>query len=361
MLADVSIAEIPFLVAIGSASLLVIVLVARTLLRAGGVAKIVGTVVVVLVLAINGAAWVNRHYDYYPTWNELWGERARDAASIKDVAEQSTVPRSGKVVQIAIPATRSGFDARDAQVYLPPAYFATPRPPLGVIVLLAGSPGTPEDWTRGGMADVTSDAYAALHGGVAPVLVFADNNGSIDADTECVGVAERYLAEDVPAFVIRRFGVSSDPRGWAIGGLSEGGTCGIMLALRHPDTFQTFLDFSGLLGPRRGNDNEIGSTVEDLFGGDQSAFFAHEPLALLATTSFPGMGGFFEVGRNDTAPAGAQRSLVPAARAAGVEVCAVEVAGGEHTFRFWADAFRDALPWVAARVTQQAAAPCPGE
>ena len=120
------------------------------------------------------------------------------------------------------------------------------------------------------------------------------------------------------------------------------------------------MDFSGLVGPRSGEDNRVGSSVADLFGGSNVEFLGHEPVALLATRAFPDLGGYFEVGASDDAPLAAQRLLVPAARAARIEVCAVEVAGGEHTFRFWADAFRDALPWVAARLTDQGVAPCPG-
>lgn len=155
-------------------------------------------------------------------------------------------------VEIAIPGTKSGFNARSAQLYLPPAWFAKPRPKLGVVVLLAGTPGTPEDWTHGGGADVTSDAYAAKHRGRTPVLVMADQNGSVTGDTECVGVSETYLTQDVPAFAMKRFSLSADPQAWAIGGLSEGGMCGLMVAVRNPEIYPTFIDYSGLLGPRSG-------------------------------------------------------------------------------------------------------------
>ena len=208
MLADFFIDRIPFLVGIGVGSVIVIAIVVARMRRSGRVAKVSGAIVVVLLLALNGAGWVNRHGEDAPA-----GE---DGTNVDGGDRPSTVPGSGKVVRVSIPGTRSGFDARDARVYLPPAYFAEPRPSLGVIVLLAGAPGTPEDWTRGGLADVTSDAYAATHGGVAPVLVMADSNGSIDADTQCVGDAEAYLAEDVPAFVAAP--IRGGARGEAVGG-----------------------------------------------------------------------------------------------------------------------------------------------
>src|SRR5437764_13987889 len=102
---------------------------------------------------------------------------------------QKTRPASGIVVSIDIPGRSSGFQARPAQVYLPPAWFDHPRPKLPVVVLLHGTPGTPADWVDGGMAKVTADRWASGHGGVAPIVVMPDVNGSAFADTECVDSA----------------------------------------------------------------------------------------------------------------------------------------------------------------------------
>lgn len=359
MLSDVSIVSVTFLglLAAGTLAVVVALIVLRHRLRRW--MEVVGIVVVVLLLLVNVAGWVNRHFDYLPTWDELLGKRAEDAASAARVADQRSVPTHGDVVQVAIPGTRSGFQARDAQIYVPPAWFAKPRPRLGALILLAGTPGTPEDWTHGGLADVTSDAYAARHQGETPLLIMADQNGSDLGDTECVGASETYLTEDVPAFVAERYGVALQPQQWGIGGLSEGGMCGLMVALRHPETFSTFLDLSGLAGPRSGETNAVGSTVTDLFHGDQAAFDAHEPLTIMAHQHFSGLAGWFEVGTSDADPLAAQRELAPAARTAGITTCAVEIPGGEHTFQLWAEGFRDALPWIAARLGGKAVPPCP--
>jgi enterochelin esterase-like enzyme len=359
VVAEGSIVSLPFLLGLAVLTLGVTATVLVYWSRVAPWLRLVSAGFVVLLVLVNAAGWVNRHFDEFRTWDDLFGRRATDAASGESVRRQRGVPKHGKVVEIEIPGTRSGFDARAAQVYLPPAWFARPRPRLGVVVLLAGTPGSPEDWTRSGLADVTSDAYASLHDGRAPVLVMADENGSEFGDTECVGPAERYFTEDVPNFVVDRYGLPRDAEQWAVGGLSEGGTCGLMLALRHPDTFGTFVDFSGLLGPRSGDGNAVGSTVDDLFDGDRTAFAAHEPLAILDGATFPTLAGWFEVGVRDAEPLAAQRLLVPAARNAGITACAVEAPGGEHTFQFWTDAFRDALPWLAARLGGEEEVPCP--
>ena len=48
------------------------------------------------------------------------------------------MPMTGAVYQVDIPGVRSGFAARPGYLYLPPAYLASPRPQLPVLVLLAG-------------------------------------------------------------------------------------------------------------------------------------------------------------------------------------------------------------------------------
>jgi S-formylglutathione hydrolase FrmB len=255
---------------------------------------------------------------------------------------------------VTVPATRSGFVARPAVVYVPPAWFARPRPALPVVVLLHGTPGDPDDWIDGGRAQETADRWAAAHRGVAPVLLMPDVNGTLDADTECVdsafGRVETYLVQDVVAFARAALGVRPPGRDWAVAGLSEGGSCALMLALRHPRTFGSFADYSGLAGPRLGETNaDTAPTIAALFGGSPEAFAAHEPSVLLGSRRFPGLGGWFEVGDADPEPLAAQTALVPLAQRAGVATCARTVPGGGHAFDVFATAFADSLPWLVAR------------
>src|ERR671912_205513 len=115
-------------------------------------------------------------------------------------------------------------------------------------------------------------------------------------------------------------------------------------ALRHPDLFPTFGDYGGLLGPRTGDDNDVGTTVADLFAGDEEAFQAHDPRTLLSRRRFAGTAGWFEMGAEDTLTRGSARELVPLARAAGVETCFVVVPGFGHVGEVW----RRAPPGLAA-------------
>ncbi|WP_433801056.1 alpha/beta hydrolase [Actinomycetospora sp. CA-084318] len=317
--------------------------------------RVFGGLAAVLLLLLNVAAGVNTYVDYDRTLGSVLGVEPADEAPLARLLRQTTVPGSGEITPVTIPPRRSGFTARPALVYVPPAWFHRPRPKLPVIVLLHGTPGTPSDWFGPGLAAATADAFAAAHGGTAPILVAPDINGTEDADTECVdsplGRVETALTEDLPAFVTSTFRTQPTGRAWAVAGLSEGGSCATMLALRHPATFGTFGDYAGLAGPRVGDTNaDTASTVTGLFGGSEQAFRAHEPASLLAARRYPRLGGWFEVGDGDGEPYAAQQTLVPLARRAGITVCSVVVPGGAHTFDVFSQAFADSLPWIAARV-----------
>nr|WP_246326486.1 alpha/beta hydrolase-fold protein [Actinomycetospora corticicola] len=336
------------------AALLVLAVVAAAAARRRSI-RVPAVLAAVVVLLLNLAAAVNTYVDYDRTLGAVLGVEPADEEPLARLLRQTTVPANGEIAAVTIPTRRSGFTARQALVYVPPAWFHRPRPKLPVIVLLHGTPGTPSDWFGPGLAAATADAFAAAHGGTAPILVAPDINGTEDADTECVdsplGRVETALTEDLPAFVTSTFRTQPTGRAWAVAGLSEGGACATMLALRHPTTFETFGDYAGLAGPRVGDTNaDTASTVSGLFGGSEQAFRAHEPSSLLQSRRFPRLGGWFEVGDADAEPLAAQQALVPLARRSGVAVCAVIVPGGGHTFDVFSAGFADSLPWMAARL-----------
>jgi S-formylglutathione hydrolase FrmB len=304
---------------------------------------------------------INSHYGYYPSSESLAGETALHHASEADLARLSSRAvdpmaggagqlRFGRTVSVDIPAANSHFRHRRSLVYLPPAWFTLPHPRLPVIVLLAGTPGLTSDWTRAAFADRTADSYAAAHGGLAPILVLADHNGSNLGDSECVdgprGAAESYLTIDVPRFVMEHFQTATGGNHWAVAGLSEGGTCAVMLSLRHPDVFGTFGDFSGDLAPNMGGP---GRTARLLYGGDTSQIARHDPLQLLASRPAPAVAGWFEVGEEDHRPRRCTERLARAAVAAGLDV-QLMVRHGRHSFPFWGASFRHSLPWLAQHV-----------
>jgi S-formylglutathione hydrolase FrmB len=246
----------------------------------------------------------------------------------------------GTLAPLDIPATVSGFSSRPGTLYLPPAFFATPPPPLPVVVMLGGTPGGPQDWPRAGFATQAADAYASQHGGVAPILAFVDHNGSVFNDTECVdgpgGRAETFLVDDVPRSVADTLHIPLDPRRWAIAGFSEGGTCAFELAVRHPDVYGLFLDIAGDGAPNLGSD---ATTLRQLYGGDREAMAAHDPAHLLRPTRVRNLTGWFVVGASDSRHVTVADRLAAAAAEAGVATTR-RVLPGSHNWQLAAAALR---------------------
>ncbi|HET9730924.1 MAG TPA: alpha/beta hydrolase-fold protein, partial [Acidimicrobiia bacterium] len=323
-----------------------------------------------LAVVFVGAA-INAHFGYFPTLGALLGRTAADQVSsatflqlehhhprghlalgVQSLAStkwSNGMPEHGVVVKFVMPGTVSHFSPRTGQVYLPPIWFRWPRPKLPVIELLHGSPGSPDDWTRGGRADLTADAYAAAHDGFAPVLVMPDVNGvSWWHDSECVdgpmGNAETYLTVDVRNAVSRTFGTRRDGAAWAVAGLSEGGSCALQMGLRHPDLFGAVGDFSGDDHPWvSGGLRKLfwGSTLSQL----QQSERAYDPRALLASwhgTDHPAI--YFAAGRSDSTFPKMQR-LLAQARGDGLPARIDPISGG-HTFYLWQVCFENSLPWI---------------
>ena len=325
--------------------------------RAGSWRRRTLGVVAAVLAALASTSLINVHYAYYPTVGALMGEvspyetdQAGLRALLQRAASTGKLPTSGRVFVASIPAPASGFRARRALVYVPPAWFLQQRPRLSVLVLLHGTPGRPGDWFRSGAADRATNAYAAAHGGDAPILVVPDVNGSTFADTECVdgprGNAETYLTDDVSDYAIDVLGASADRARWGLVGLSAGGTCAMTLALRHPDRYAAFANFGGDDAPNVGSRER---TIRVLFGGDHDAWAAHDPATLLEHGSYPGLRAWFEVGTADSGPRRAAERLAPAATAAGIDTT-LRVRRGGHSYAFWRPAFSHSLDWLCASV-----------
>ncbi|NUP73829.1 MAG: esterase, partial [Sinomonas sp.] len=180
------------------------------------------------------------------------------------------LPANGELRTVQIPAPASGFKARAAYVYLPPAYFASTRPQLPVLLLIPGQPGNPSDWLSGGRLRLKLDHFAAEHGGVAPIAVVIDPNGSPQANTMCMdtknGRAESYVVNDVVPWIRTHLSAAADPRFWAVGGFSFGGTCSVQLIAKHPEIFTGALGFAAELEPAMATDRA--KTIDLAFDGD---------------------------------------------------------------------------------------------
>lgn len=318
------------------------------------------------IAAIYGLNQINRVYDQYPTLRNALSAITTQATPLHDVTGDKTLvvatkgkylsevwrapanmPAGGTLTSAPIPATKSGFSARDAWIYLPPAYQATPRAQLPVLLLLAGEPGSPRDWVDGGDIVTMMDTFASQHHGLAPVVVMADDTGSEFGNPMCMdsnlGKAQTYLTVDVPNWVKKTFQVDADVSQWAVAGLSYGGTCALQLSVNDPSAYGDFISISGQDQPTLGSFQE---SVAKAFGGDSAAFLAADPLTIMKTKKFSDTNSVIVTGAEDETYKPQQQKVYAACKAAGMNTVYMELPGG-HGWQVWRPGLARNLVWLA--------------
>lgn len=323
-----------------------------------------------LLVVVGAADGIDTYFGSYPTIGAAFQapvyDQTTSTAVLRHAAESSPalttpipvdawrppagMPTAGEVFEANIPATRSGFSARSAWVYVPPAYRMPRHPLLPLLVMIGGQPGGPRDWLDGGALAQQWDTWAAAHGGLAPIVVMPDGTGGQVANPLCMdsalGKADTYLSSDVVTWATSALQVDPNHAHWAVGGFSYGGTCALQLAVAHPDLFPTFLDVSGQQEPTLGG---RARTLAATFGGNQQAWAAVDPLHELAAHPEPGSAGYVAVGKDDRNYRPQAMAVADAARAAGIAITYQELPGG-HDWGVWRPALTGAIPWLAARM-----------
>jgi enterochelin esterase-like enzyme len=336
--------------------------------RAGAVLRVLGLGLAAAAVVVAAASGVNRYYGQFPTVGAALDVPLANQADLADLAPAdgvvaapggvplqrmwtapSGMPEHGRIAEVPVPGVRSGFVARPALVYLPPAYLATTRPELPVLVLLGGQPGSPRDWFDGGRLAQRMDVYAAAHAGLAPVVVVTDQLGSAMANPLCLdsplGNVATYTDVDVPAWIRGRLHVDPAPRSWAVGGFSSGGTCALQASVRSPAVYPTFVDISGQDEPSLGS---RAHTVQRVFAGDDAAFRAANPLDQVVR-AHPDIAGMLIAGDRDTKYRPQAEHVRRALLGAGVPVEFALLPGG-HTWNVWGPGLDAALPWLGTRI-----------
>lgn len=273
-----------------------------------------------------------------------------DTPTLQTWRPPAAMPHAGAVTEVSIPPRTSGFAARSAWLYVPPAYLTANHPRLPVLFLIGGQPGSPRDWLDGGLLAQQMDTWAAAHDGLAPIVVMPDATGSEIANPLCMdsalGKVDTYLTSDVVSWVSSALQVDPDHAHWAVGGFSYGGTCALQLAVSHPQLFPTFLDISGQRSPTLGS---RARTVAAAFGGNDRAFAAVDPLEELAAHPQPGSAGYLVVGAQDRYYRPQAQAVAAAARGAGMSITYQELPG-DHSWAVWRPALTVALPWLTQRM-----------
>ncbi|HZQ26959.1 MAG TPA: alpha/beta hydrolase-fold protein [Acidimicrobiales bacterium] len=310
--------------------------------------------VLALVLA-SIADGVNRHFSYIPSFAALRGHYSpyvvKGHVNTGQVAlgPAATVPDHGTVEQVSVPGEASGIGPRKTYVYLPPQYFdpAQQYRRFPVLYLIHGSPGTSDDWLRGGYIDRSMDRLIR-EGTIDPfIVVLPDVNGGYRRDVECNDVvngpqAQTYLVTDVVHWVDGHYRTVPDRTGRAIGGLSTGGYCGLNLTFRHQDVYSAAVSHSGYGRPDRN------AYTGDLFGSDKARRDANTPDTYLPTIPLQlPIGVYLDAGSGDGESRRAGAGLYDVLHRRGVTVTFNVVDGESHDFVAWRRNLRLSLPWVS--------------
>lgn len=240
----------------------------------------------------------------------------------------ANMPAKGEAGTQVIPATESGFTARPAGIYLPPAALTANPPRLPLYVLLMGQPGLPDPQ----YVSAALDDFAARNNGLAPIAIVADQIGPDENDTLCLDTAkygnvEKYINVDVVNWAKANLNILPDRDHWTIAGYSNGGQCAISFAVKYPQMWGNVVDISGEQYP--GAEDPAGN-LRDIFNGNQAAYDAQKPINIMKGRQFPDTTAVFTVGSDDVTYVAAAKAVSAAARESGMSVTYYEVPNGGH-------------------------------
>lgn len=238
------------------------------------------------------------------------------------------MPGVGRQAQVVIPNTVSGFVARPAGLYLPPAALTADPPALPLVIMMMGQPGNPDP----SFSAAVLDRFAAQHHGLAPIVLVADQIGNPSVDPLCLDTArhgrvQTYLTQDVVGWARTHLHVLQDAADWTVAGYSNGGECALTLGVKFPQIWGNVLDISGEEYP--GSDRPA-LTLSTDFGGDRAAYAAAKPLNEIAGIRYPDTHAIFTVGSNDGFYRVQAKAVFAATTAAGWKATYFEVPNGGH-------------------------------
>lgn len=242
------------------------------------------------------------------------------------------MPTVGTRGSVGIPGTTSGFDARAAGIYLPPAALVKDAPALPLVIMMMGHPGNPDPTT---ISDVL-DEFAAKNNGLAPIAIVADQLGADVNDTACAdstayGNAKTYVTVDVVAWAKKNLNIIDDPAYWTIAGYSNGGGCAIAFGAEDPGTWKNILDVSGEPFP---GSEQVENITQTIYDGSTARFEASKPVNIMKAAppgAYEGMTAVFTAGALDPDYSASADMLAAEAKAVGMTVTRYEVPGQGHT------------------------------
>ena len=301
----------------------------------------------ILWFLITAVVGINAAFGINPTLGSLFGVVSSNPIDLGDGGDASgapdqpiyqtwkppaDMPAQGERGTHAIPGTVSGFTARDAGIYLPPAALTAGAPALPLVIMMMGHPGNPDVTFIGDVLD----QFAAQHNGLAPIVIVADQlggDGTSDpacSDSTAFGNAETYVTQDVVNWARANLHIIDDPAYVTVAGYSNGGGCAIKYGSKYPDMFKNIIDVSGEEYPGSEDPDDVTASI---YGGDSAAFEASKSINIMQAApsgSFSRTTAVFTAGSEDPAYISASQAVAGAAAAVGMATTLSVVEGADH-------------------------------
>ena len=310
--------------------------------------RTIGTACSVVLILLAGTLGINADFGLDPTIGALAGVSTLKTVSVPVVkatpdpvptvldggalwanwVPPKDMPTEGTVNEVAIPGLISGFTARPAGIYYPPAALVKDPPLLPLVIMMMGQPGNPDP----SFQQAILDQLQARNNGLAPIVVVADQIGNPAVDPLCLnatryGNAETYITQDVVNWARSHLRIMQDPAHWTIAGYSNGGECALSFGAKYPNLFGNVLDISGEEYPGA---DESAAVLAGTFHGNSAAYQATWPVNILKTGHYPDTDAIFTVGSNDYSYRREALTVSAAAKAAGWKTTYFEVRNGGH-------------------------------
>ena len=189
----------------------------------------------------------------------------------------------GRVVYWKLPAPWEGSATSEVAVYMPPGYDANPTKRYPVVY---EAPFNFYLWNSG--AHIKAALDSLITGGSIPpmMFVFMDAGNGPYADSQCADSFDRqelmdtFLGVTVPAYIDGHYRTIARASARATMGMSQGGYCAAVLAMRHPSTFGAIVSFSGYFTAGSGT-----ATAKLPFGGNANLIARSSPSWIASNTS----------------------------------------------------------------------------
>lgn len=237
--------------------------------------------------------------------------------------------------------TASGVSS-SVTVWTPPGWGPQDGRTYDVVVLLHGYPGS-DDGPLAAL-DVADVVPRLMRDGVIrPTIVVVPYLHSDAGEPDCLDVTgraqmETFVAGDVVAAVRQAFpNVTADPGGWLLAGVSSGGYCAPVLALRHPDLFYGAVSMGGYDAPQLGALAHADPATRTQATVSRMVAQSDQPVRLYVAASA------------DDADSVALARNVTAVQRQGDRLTVDTSVGGGHSWAVWARQLPGGLAWWGQR------------